>query len=110
MSDACVNRRSYPRYRLSTPISIHTSDGLTIPAMTLEISEHGLSAVLAFPVKVGGTAQLEPVAESRLTAEVRYSIGRVYAFEFLQVTEEQTHKLLEKCRRLPLYPSNKMGI
>jgi hypothetical protein len=105
-----VNRRRYRRYRLSAPIFVHTSDGLTIPAMTLEISEHGLSAVLASSLKVGGTAQLEPVAENRLAAQVRYIIGKVHGFEFQQVTEEQTNKLRKKCSRLPLYPPNKMGI
>lgn len=78
--------------------------------MTLEISEHGLSAVLASPLKVGSTAQLEPITENRLTAQVRYSFGKVHGFEFLQVSEEQTNKLREKCGRLPLYPPNKMGI
>ena len=105
-----VDRRRYRRYRLSTPIFVHTTEGLTIPAMTLEISERGLSAVLASPLKVGAMAQLEPVADNRLTAQVRYSIGRVHGFEFLQVTEEQANKLREKCSRLPVYPPNKMGI
>jgi hypothetical protein len=78
--------------------------------MTLEISEHGLSAVLASPLDAGTTAQLEPVAEHILTAQVRYNIGKVHGFEFLQITEEQISKLREKCGMLPLYPPNKMGI
>jgi len=78
--------------------------------MTLEISEHGLSAVLASSLQVGGIAQLEPVAENTLTAQVRYSVGRVHGFEFMEVSDEQIQKLREKCRQLPLYPPNKMGI
>jgi hypothetical protein len=78
--------------------------------MTLEISESGLSAVLASPVQLNGTVQLEPVAGGSVTAQVRHNAGRVYGFEFLQITEEQTHKLRDLCRRLPRYPPNKMGI
>jgi hypothetical protein len=78
--------------------------------MTLEISEKGLSAILASPLAIGGTVHLEPVAASTVIAQVRYIVGRVYGFEFLHVTAEQTNKLRDDCRRLPLYPPNKMGI
>jgi hypothetical protein len=89
---------------------VHTSDGSAIPAMTLEISESGLSAVLASSVKVGGTVLLEPIADGSVTAEVRHNVGKVYEFTFLQMTPEQTSKLRDDCRRLPRCPPNKMGI
>jgi hypothetical protein len=78
--------------------------------MTLEISERGLSAVFACPLAVGDTVQLEPVADDSVTAQVRHNVGKVYGFEFLQVTEEQTSKIRDDCRRLPLYPPNSMGV
>jgi hypothetical protein len=105
-----VNRRLLARYRFSTPISVHPSKGRAVPAITLEISESGLSAVLAAAVKVGGTVLLEPVAGGTVTAEVRHNIGKVYEFTFLKMTQEQTQKLRDECLRLPRYPPNKMGI
>jgi hypothetical protein len=108
--DAGSNRRRHARYRFSAPISVHISDGPAIPAITLEISEKGLSAVLASPLEIGCTVQLEPVAAAAVTAQVRHKVGRVYGFEFLKITEEQTKKLQDVCRTLPLYPPNSMGI
>jgi PilZ domain-containing protein len=109
-TNASADRRRHPRYRFAAPISVHASTGLPIPAMILEISEHGLSAVLASPVDVGGTVQLDPAATGTITAQVRYQVGKVYGFEFLQLTEDQTTRLRNVCRRLPRYPPNKMGI
>jgi hypothetical protein len=105
-----VNRRLLARYRFSTPISVHPGDGSSVPAMTLEISESGLSAVLASAVKVGNTVLLEPVAGSTVTAKVRRNVGRVYEFTFLKMTLEQIQKLHDDCLRLPRYPPNRMGI
>jgi hypothetical protein len=105
-----VNRRLLARYRFSTPISVHPSDGLPVPAMTLEISESGLSAVLASAVKLGDTVVLEPVGGGAVTAKVRHNVGKVYEFTFLKMTPEQTQKLRDECLRLPRYPPNKMGI
>ena len=104
------DRRHSRRYRLSVPISVHTAEGPAIPAITLEISDGGLSAVLAVPVKVGDTVQLERVAPGTVSALVRRKLGRVYGFEFLKLTKEQANKIQDDCRRLPLYPSNSTGI
>jgi hypothetical protein len=59
---------------------------------------------------VGDTVQLEPVAPGTISAQIRRQIGRVYGFEFLQLTKEQASKIQDDCRRLPLYPSNRTGI
>ena len=104
------DRRRTKRYRLSVPISVHTAEGPPIPAITLEISDGGLSAVLAAPVKVGAMVQLERVAPGTISAQICRQIGRVYGFEFLQLTREQVSKIRDDCRRLPLYPSNSTGI
>ncbi len=109
-SGSPADRRGHPRHRLAAPVSVHTGNGQTIAAMTLEISESGLSAVLATPVRVGATVQLDLVPAGTVTAQVRHNVGRVYGFEFLQITEEQINQLRNECRRLPLYPANKMGI
>jgi hypothetical protein len=109
-SNPRLHRKLLARYRFSAPISVHTSEGRAIPAITLEISESGLSAVLASSVKLGGTVQLEPVAAGTVTAEVRHNVGKVYGFAFLQMTGEQTLKLRNECRGLPRFPPNRMGI
>jgi hypothetical protein len=105
-----ADRRRHARYRLAVPISVHTEEGPAIVAMTLEISESGLSAVLSSSVKVGSTVQLEPVGAGTVHATVCHKVGRVYGFEFLQMTEEQTNRLRDECRRLPRYRPNRMGI
>jgi hypothetical protein len=105
-----IDRRRYRRYRLAIPISVHSVEGTVIPAITLEISDGGLSAVLAAPLKVGDRVQLEKLARGTISAQVCRQIGRVYGFEFLQLTNDQADKIREECRRLPLYPSNQTGI
>jgi len=108
--DPLNERRNHPRYRFSAPLSVYTGDGDAIPAMIIEISERGLSAVLASPLEVGDNVRLEPVAASGVIAEVCHRVGKVHGFRFLQITEEQTLKLRSACRRLPRYPRNRMGI
>jgi len=106
----CLDRRLHPRYRFSAPISVQTGAGVVIPAITLEISEGGLSAALSSPVEVRGTVQLESVTAGKVTAQVRHSVGKIYGFQFLQITEKQIQILRNDCRKLPLYPQNRMGI
>lgn len=106
-----TDRRRHKRFRLSVPISVSGKDASIIPAMTLEISEGGLSAVLISELQVGDTVKIYPIAGETLTAQVRHRIGRVYGFEFLEVSDQQVSRLRETCSRLPLYPhDNKMGI
>jgi c-di-GMP-binding flagellar brake protein YcgR len=109
-SDVPDDRRRYKRYRLATPISIRAGGGPEIPAMTLEISEGGLSAVLASPVEIGDTVELQPVAATTVSAQVRHQVGKVYGFEFLQLTPEQVNSVRDICQKLPLFPRNRMGI
>ena len=105
-----TDRRTHKRYRLAAPISVQSGDRPAIPAMTLEISEGGLSAVLAFPVNLGDTVQLGPIAAGMVTAQVRHNVGRIYGFQFLQISEAQIKKLREDCTRLPLFFPNHMSI
>ena len=107
---AGIDRRRFKRYRFAIPISVHSAEGEVIPAITLEISDGGLSAVLAAPLKIGDKVQLEKLAPGIVSAQVCRQIGKVYAFEFVQLTSDQADKIREECRRLPLFPSNHMGI
>ncbi len=104
------DRRRHKRFRFAIPISVRFGDGAPIPAMTLEISEGGLSAVLASPLNLGGTVQLESVAPGAISAQVSHKVGKIYGFEFLKLTEEQATRLRFICGRLPRYPDNKLGI
>jgi hypothetical protein len=106
-----VDRRLHPRYRFSVPVSVTGNDCAIIPAITLEISEGGLSAVLASPLSMGATVKIYPVASDTVTAQVRRQVGKIYGFQFLNLTPEQTGRLRNICSRLPRYPSdNRMGI
>ena len=110
-STASTDRRRHKRFRLSVPISISGSDASIIPAMTLEVSEGGLSAVLVSELQIGDTVKVYPVAGETLTARVCHRVGKVYGFEFLDVSDQQVSRLRETCSRLPRYPEdNQMGI
>ena len=103
------DRRQHPRYRFSAPITLHSDNGVVIPGMTLEISEGGLSALLASPLKVGEAVALEPIAGSRVPARVRHTLGKIYGFEFIELSEEQVQRIREDCQKLPLF-QNRLGI
>jgi hypothetical protein len=108
---ATDERRRHPRYRLSQPISVKPPEGSPILAITLEISEGGLSAVLASPVSLGGACTICSLGADGLPARVRRKIGKIYGFEFTDLTEMQLSRLREICRRLPRYPvHNRIGI
>ncbi|MFY9978403.1 MAG: PilZ domain-containing protein [Candidatus Sulfotelmatobacter sp.] len=105
------DRRRCKRFRLSVPISISGSDASIIPAMTLEVSERGLSAVLASDLKIGETVKLYPLADETWTAQVRHKVGKIYGFEFLDPSNQQVVRLRDICSRLPRYPEgNKLGV
>lgn len=105
------DRRRHKRFRLSMPVSISGSDASIIPAMTLEVSEGGLSAVLVCDLQIGDTVKIYPIGGETLTAQVRHRVGKVYGFEFLEVSGQQVCWLRDTCSSLPRYPdNNKMGI
>jgi hypothetical protein len=105
-----ADRRGHTRYRFAIPINVYRDNGLEIPAMTLEISESGLSAVLAAPLKVGETVDLEPVGGDRAKARVCHNVGRVHGFQFIDLSYEQSTSIKEQCKKLPQYKLNRLGI
>jgi hypothetical protein len=104
------DRRRHPRYRFSIPLTIRSNDGTAIPGISMEISESGLSAITADSLKINDTVELEPIAGSRVSALVRRCIGRVYGFEFLNLTAEQAERITQSCKLLARYQGNKLGI
>jgi len=105
-----ADRRRHPRYRLSVPITIGTSDGVVIPGISIEISVSGISAISAHPLKLNDTVELAPIADGKVQACVRHNIGKIYGFEFLNLTHEQTQRITDRCKYYPLYRGKSLGI
>jgi hypothetical protein len=108
--EAPHDRRRHPRYRLSVPLTIRSADGAVMPGISIEISASGLSAIIADSLKLNDTVELEPIATVRVQALVRHNIGKIYGFEFLNLTAEQTQRITESCKMLPLYKGKSLGI
>jgi PilZ domain-containing protein len=104
------DRRRYPRYRFGALITVRPPGGGAIPAMTLEINESGLSALVGATLKVGDRLELEPIAGGRTSAIVRRTVGRVSGFEFLDLSPEQAQDIRDRCKRLPLFRGEKLGL
>ena len=109
-SPEAIDRRRNPRYRFSVPITICAADGLIIPGISIEISASGISAISASPLTINETVNLTPIANGTVLARVRHNVGKVYGFEFLNLTPEQTQQIIDKCRFLPLYRGKSLGI
>jgi PilZ domain len=104
-----VDRRRHPRYRFSLPVTIRTANGEIVRAITIEISASGLSAITERSLRLNDRVELEPIAASKVLAVVRHNVGRVYGFEFLALSPEQSHAIVESCKMLPRY-RGKSGI
>ena len=105
-----ADRRRHPRYRLSVPITIRTSDGVVTPGISIEISVSGISAISAHPLKLNDTVELAPIADGKVQACVRHNIGKIYGFEFLNLTPEQSQRITDRCKCYPLYRGKSLGI
>jgi PilZ domain len=104
------DRRRHSRYRLSVPLTIRTADGVVMRGISIEISTSGASAIVADSLKVNDTVEIEPIAAAKVLALVRHNIGKIYGFEFLNLTAEQTQRITENCKLLPRYQSKSLGI
>jgi hypothetical protein len=109
LPEAPHDRRRHPRYRLSVPLTIH-ADGVVISGISIEISASGLSAIIAEPLQLSGTVELEPIAAAKVRALVKHNIGKIYGFEFLNLTAEQTQRITDSCKMFPLYKGKSLGI
>ena len=99
-----------PRYRFSVPLTIRSTDGEITRAITLEISASGVSAITERSLRLNDTVELEPIAASKVLAVVRRNVGRIYGFEFLALSSEQAHTIVERCKLLPRYLGKSLGI
>lgn len=69
--------------------------------ITVEISESGLSAAVNDSLMVGDRFELEPIAGGKVFASVRHKTGKIYGFEFVDLTQEQAARLKETWEKLP---------
>jgi c-di-GMP-binding flagellar brake protein YcgR len=109
-SEVVPDRRRHPRYRFSIPITIRSTNGLAMQGITIEISQSGMSAITADALTVNETVELEPITAGKVSAMVHRAVGRVYGFEFLNLSPEQAQKITEMCKSLPLYRGKSLGI
>ncbi len=105
-----ADRRRRPRYRFSVPVTIRSADSTTMQGMTIEISESGISVITADSLNINDTVELGPIYGNRLSARVRYQVGRVYGFEFIRLTAEQSRAIVDGCKTLARYPGNSLRI
>ena len=110
VSGALHDRRQHPRYRYSVPLTIRAANGKAMPGISIEISASGLSAIIAESLKLNDTVELEPVAGVKISALVRHNIGKIYGFQFLNLSAAQAQQITETSRRLPLYNGESLGI
>lgn len=104
------DRRRHPRYRYSIPLTIRSANGTVIPGISIEISESGLSAIADDSLKVNDRVELEPIAGGKIPAVIRRNKGRVYGLEFVSLTPDQAQRITERCKMLPRYQGERLGI
>jgi hypothetical protein len=105
-----VDRRKHPRYRWCTPITVQSVSGDTYPAITMEISESGLSALVPVQFEAGEKVILNPIGGRAAAAVLRRYVGKVCGFEFVDLSAEQLDFLRERCQRLPRFVSGLPGV
>ena len=104
------DRRRHPRYRYSVPLTIGAANGKVMPGISIEISASGLSAIIAESLKLNDTVELEPVAAETIQALVRHNVGKIYGFQFLNLSAAQAQRIRETCKLLPFYRGESLGI
>jgi hypothetical protein len=74
-----------------------------MPGISVEISTGGMSAMVSGLLSEGEMVELDPVVGGRATARVRHKLGRLYGFEFVDLTAEQLAQIAERCHRFSGY-------
>src|SRR5579884_4183260 len=88
------DRRRHPRYRWSAPIFVYLSNGSTVRAMSIEISESGMSALLSESLRPGEIVKIGPVPGGKASAMIKRQNGKVYGFEFLNLAWPQLRQIV----------------
>jgi len=99
------DRRRHTRHRLIQQLTIKKPGGEAHRATSFEISESGLSLATTVPLQVGEEVELTPVAKATVRAVVRHSQRTMYGLQFIGLAPDLHDRLVELCRRLPLFQS-----
>jgi hypothetical protein len=100
------DRRKHTRYQLSIPVQLSVTNRPTIQGLTIEISEGGFGATINASLEVGNRATATPIGYNAMLAVVRWSRGRAYGFEFLELSSDQHQRIRDHSRMLPLHWSS----
>lgn len=100
--------RRHPRHHLALPLNLwrRVGMGTMIPAIALEISQSGISAILPEQLSVGENVELSlqlAGGELRAVAVVRNTAMFRHGFEFVFLTSAQQQLIKATCAALPLY-------
>lgn len=104
------DRRKHARFRICIPVTIRASGGSTLSAVSLEISQSGMSAMATGPLGTGETVEVEGVVQGPITAVVRHNNGKLYGFEFVKISASQILEIVNRCKMLPPFGHNALGI
>ncbi len=82
-----IDRRSQPRFKFETDITVYARSCGLLKGHTIDISESGVSALLMIEVPLGEVVELEftvPYGPVRIYAMVRQRSAFRYGFQFVQ--------------------------
>jgi hypothetical protein len=99
------DRRQHSRHCYARPIVVWFKDGSTHSGMSFELSQGGISAMIKGELNIGEQVELSTIVGYRLSGVVRRHHGKLYGFEFLNLTAEQSQKLADHCEKLPIFRS-----
>jgi len=85
-------RRRHPRFLFSASMTVRLQDGISMSGISVDMSTSGLSAMVSGALSEGDTVTMEPVAGEPASARVGHKLGRLYGFEFVDLSAEQTAK------------------
>jgi len=87
-----VEARRHPRYRLDVEIRIYPRDSEVVRGRTVDISESGISAILAVEVPIDEVVRLElslPLGDVDVHALVRQRNAFRYGFQFVECSSAE---------------------
>ena len=90
-------RRRHPRFLFSASMTVRLKDGISMPGISVDMSTGGLPAMVSGALSERDTVMLEPVAGAPASARVRHKLERLYGFEFVDLSAEQTAQIEQNC-------------
>jgi PilZ domain-containing protein len=98
---AGIERRKFSCYQFIGRVFIGT-ERATFSAVSVEISQGGMSAATLGDLTVGQTVTLTPVAGQRVKAIVRRNQATTFGFELIDLPAEIGEQIKTICETLPL--------